>query len=69
MITSFFQVAIEGFSRLSGKDHTLVKLSIPAIAIMAGTVLIKFACWLWCRLIRNSSVQGIFYLSLLKTIY
>ncbi|KAF1972237.1 hypothetical protein BU23DRAFT_164487 [Bimuria novae-zelandiae CBS 107.79] len=59
MITSFFQVAIEAFSRLTGKDHTVVELSVPAIAIMSSTVLVKGGCWLWCRLIRNSSVQAL----------
>jgi cation diffusion facilitator family transporter len=59
MITSFFQVAIEGFSRLTGSDQTVVQLTIPAVAIMASTVVIKALCWLWCRLIRNSSVQAL----------
>ncbi|KAJ4338728.1 hypothetical protein N0V95_007971 [Ascochyta clinopodiicola] len=59
MITSFFQVGIEGISRLSGPDHTVVQLTIPAVAIMACTVVIKGLCWLWCRLIRNSSVQAL----------
>jgi cation diffusion facilitator family transporter len=59
MITSFFQVGIEGISRLSGPDHTVVQLTIPAVAIMASTVVIKGLCWLWCRLIRNSSVQAL----------
>jgi hypothetical protein len=59
MITSFFQVAIEGFSRLTGPDRSIVQLTIPAIAIMSATVVIKGLCWLWCRLIRNSSVQAL----------
>lgn len=59
MMTSFFQVGIEGISRLSGDDHTVVQLTIPAVAIMACTVVIKGLCWLWCRLIRNSSVQAL----------
>ncbi|KAF2823790.1 cation diffusion facilitator 10 [Ophiobolus disseminans] len=59
MITSFFQVGIEGVSRLSGPDHTVVQLTIPAVAIMASTVVIKGLCWLYCRLIRNSSVQAL----------
>jgi cation diffusion facilitator family transporter len=59
MITSFFQVLIEAFSRLTGDDHTVVELSVPAIAIMASTVVVKGGCWLWCRLIRNSSVQAL----------
>ncbi|EON65949.1 hypothetical protein W97_05191 [Coniosporium apollinis CBS 100218] len=60
MITSFFQVALEGINRLrSSGDHTLVQLTIPATAIMASTVVIKFLCWLWCRFIKNSSVQAL----------
>jgi cation diffusion facilitator family transporter len=59
MITSFTQVGIEGISRLSGPDHTVVQLTIPAVAILASTVVIKGLCWLWCRLIRNSSVQAL----------
>lgn len=59
MITSFFQVGIEGVSRLSGSDHTVVQLSMSAVAIMASTVVIKGLCWFWCRLIRNSSVQAL----------
>lgn len=59
MVTSFFQVALEGFQRLTGPDHAIVQLTVPAIAIMGATVVIKFACWLWCRLIPNSSVQAL----------
>ncbi|KAL9603400.1 MAG: hypothetical protein Q9179_002205 [Wetmoreana sp. 5 TL-2023] len=59
MITSFFQVALECFNRLTSGDHAIVQLGIPSIIIMASTVLIKFGCWLWCRLIKNSSVQAL----------
>lgn len=59
MITSFFQVSIEGLKHMLADDETIVQLTIPAIAIMASTVLIKFACWLYCRLINNSSVQAL----------
>ena len=59
MVTSFFQVALEGFQRLTGPDHAIVQLTVPAIAIMAATVVIKFGCWLWCRFIPNSSVQAL----------
>ena len=60
MITSFFQVALECLQRLSTSgDHTIVELTIPAIAIMASTVLIKSFCFIWCRLIKNSSVQAL----------
>ena len=59
MITSFFQVFLECFNRLTGPDHTIVQLSPSAIIIMASTVVIKLACWFWCRLIKNSSVQAL----------
>jgi len=59
MITSFVQVALEGIQKLYGPDHTIVKLTLPAIIIMAATVVIKFLCWLYCRLIPNSSVQAL----------
>ena len=59
MITAFFQVALECFNRLTGGDKSIVQLSTSAIVIMASTVLIKFGCWLWCRLIKNSSVQAL----------
>lgn len=59
MITAFVQVGLEGFYKLSGDDHSIVRLTAPAIAIMAATVAIKGLCWLWCRLIKNSSVQAL----------
>ena len=59
MMTSFVQVGLEGFSKLNGPDHSIVQLTIPAIAIMAATVVIKGLCWLWCRFIKNSSVQAL----------
>ncbi|THY31634.1 hypothetical protein D6D01_02836 [Aureobasidium pullulans] len=59
MVTSFVQVAIEGLNHLTSKDHTIVQLSYAATAIMSATVVIKFGCWLWCRLIPNSSVQAL----------
>jgi hypothetical protein len=57
MITSFFQVAIEGITRMAGDDHRIIALTISAIAIMVATVVVKGICWIWCRLIPNSSVQ------------
>ncbi|KAL2048874.1 hypothetical protein ABVK25_010826 [Lepraria finkii] len=59
MITSFFQVFLECFNRLTGPDHSIVQLGLPAIVIMASTVFIKLSCWFWCRLIKNSSVQAL----------
>ncbi|KAL8784518.1 MAG: hypothetical protein Q9213_003922 [Squamulea squamosa] len=60
MITSFFQVALQCLQRLTNStDHSIVQLGLPSIIIMASTVFIKFGCWLWCRLIKNSSVQAL----------
>ncbi|PYI10317.1 hypothetical protein BO78DRAFT_306363 [Aspergillus sclerotiicarbonarius CBS 121057] len=59
MVTSFIQVAITSFTRLLSPDHSVVDLSIPSIAVMASTVIVKLACWFWCRLIKNSSVQAL----------
>ncbi|KAF9893026.1 hypothetical protein FE257_012437 [Aspergillus nanangensis] len=59
MMTSFVQVAITSISRLMSPDHTIVYLSVPSIAVMASTVVIKLLCWFWCRLIKNSSVQAL----------
>jgi len=59
MITAFFQVFLECIQRLMGPDHSVVSLGIPAITIMAATVLIKLGCWFWCRLVQNSSVQAL----------
>jgi cation diffusion facilitator family transporter len=59
MITSFVQVGLESIQRLASPDHKLVELGIPALAIMVGTVVIKGLCWLWCRLVKNSSVQAL----------
>ena len=59
MVTSFFQVALQCFSRLTSEDHSIINLGLPAIDIMSSTVLIKTLCWLWCRVIKNSSVQAL----------
>lgn len=59
MATSFFQVGLSSARRLASDDHTVVRLTIPSIAIMGGTVLIKGLCWVWCRLIPNSSAQAL----------
>lgn len=59
MITSFFQVFLECINRLTSGDHSIVRLGLPAIIIMASTVLLKAGCWFWCRLINNSSVQAL----------
>ncbi|TQV95771.1 hypothetical protein V2A60_000946 [Cordyceps javanica] len=59
MVTSFCQVALQCIERLMGKEHELIELGVPAIAIMATTVVIKGACWVWCRMVKNSSVRAL----------
>lgn len=59
IVVSFCQVALECFNSLTSGDHSIVQLGLPSIIIMASTVLIKFGCWLWCRVIKNSSVQAL----------
>ncbi|KAK6354263.1 hypothetical protein TWF730_008676 [Orbilia blumenaviensis] len=59
MIVSFIQVAVEAVQRLAGPDHTIIQLSNSAIVIMSVTVGIKGACYLWCRLVKSSSVQAL----------
>jgi len=59
MITAFCQVALQCIQRLTSGDRSVVELTLPSIIIMALTVIIKFACWLWCRLVNNSSVQAL----------
>lgn len=59
IVVSFCQVGLECVNRLTSGDHSIVQLGLPSIIIMASTVLIKFGCWLWCRMIKNSSVQAL----------
>ncbi|KAK6334807.1 hypothetical protein TWF718_010252 [Orbilia javanica] len=59
MIVSFIQVAVEAVQRLAGPDHDIIQLSNSAITIMSVTVGIKGACYLWCRLVKSSSVQAL----------
>ncbi|KAI9890044.1 MAG: hypothetical protein M1814_004560 [Vezdaea aestivalis] len=59
MILAFFQVSMESFRTLTSGDHSIVELTTAAVIIMASTVVVKGACWFWCRLIKNSSVQAL----------
>ncbi|KAL6919992.1 hypothetical protein ACHAPO_001136 [Fusarium lateritium] len=59
MITSFCQVGLECIQRLMSPEHPILELGVPAIAIMVSTIVIKGACWVWCRLVKNSSVQAL----------
>ncbi|KAM0437620.1 hypothetical protein ACHAPT_001984 [Fusarium lateritium] len=59
MITCFFQVGLECIQRLMDPAHHILELGVPAIAIMVSTIVIKGACWVWCRVVRNSSVRAL----------
>ncbi|KAM5356130.1 hypothetical protein ACJ41O_002776 [Fusarium nematophilum] len=59
MITSFCQVGLECIQRLMDPEHPILELGLPAIIIMASTILIKGACWIWCRVVKNSSVRAL----------
>ncbi|KAM0343323.1 hypothetical protein ACHAPU_008644 [Fusarium lateritium] len=59
MITSFVQVGLQCIQRLMDPDQPILELGIPAIAIMVSTIVIKGACWVWCRVVKNSSVRAL----------
>ncbi|KAJ1331385.1 ferrous-iron efflux pump FieF [Microdochium nivale] len=59
MVTAFAQVGLQSIQKLLGPDREVIALDMPSLCIMIGTVLIKGACWLWCRLVKNSSVQAL----------
>lgn len=59
MITSFVQVSLQAIQHLFSGDHEVIQLTVAAIVIMLSTVVIKGLCWMWCRLVRNSSVRAL----------
>ncbi|KAM0788851.1 hypothetical protein ACM66B_002936 [Microbotryomycetes sp. NB124-2] len=60
MVSSFVQVAIESLQRLFARDAA-GPATIPPIGlgVMVATIVIKLVMWLWCRSIRNSSVEAL----------
>lgn len=59
MVTCFCQVGLQCIQRLADPAHEILELGVPAIVIMVSTIIIKGACWVWCRLVRNSSVRAL----------
>lgn len=59
MVTSFVQVGLQCIQRLVSPEHEILQLGLPAITIMVVTIIIKGACWVWCRLVKNSSVRAL----------
>lgn len=60
MVTSFVQVGLECVQRLARPEHEILQLGLPAIIIMVSTIVIKGGCWVWCRLVKNSSVRALY---------
>ncbi|KAG5985716.1 hypothetical protein E4U54_005864 [Claviceps lovelessii] len=59
MVTSFVQVGLECIQRLASPQHEILQLGLPAIIIMLSTIMVKGGCWIWCRLVKNSSVRAL----------
>ncbi|KAF3924642.1 hypothetical protein AA313_de0203637 [Arthrobotrys entomopaga] len=59
MIVSFIQVAVQAVQRFFSDDHPIIQLSNSAIIIMTLTVVIKGACYFWCRMVKSSNVQAL----------
>ncbi|KAG5950489.1 hypothetical protein E4U53_004960 [Claviceps sorghi] len=59
MVTSFVQVGLECIQRLASPEHEILQLGLPAIIIMLSTIVVKGGCWIWCRLVKNSSVRAL----------
>ncbi|KAH0605132.1 uncharacterized protein H6S33_005114 [Morchella sextelata] len=60
MIVSFLQVGLTSLQHLiTPATHAIVRLTPSAITIMLSTIVIKTLCFLWCRSVRNSSVQAL----------
>lgn len=60
MIASFLQVAIESVQRLVAWDGLVVaELPPVALIVMGVTIAVKLVMWLWCRTIKNSSVEAL----------
>jgi hypothetical protein len=48
MVTAFVQVALECLGRLNSNEQEIIKLGLPALAIMSSTLL-NALYWLWCK--------------------
>ncbi|KAG0051857.1 hypothetical protein BGZ83_003258 [Gryganskiella cystojenkinii] len=56
MVTSFMQVMLQSFERLvEGSEEPPVDLGVIILSLLALNIAIKFALWLWCRTMKDSS--------------
>ncbi|KAI1311550.1 hypothetical protein EDD11_003432 [Mortierella claussenii] len=56
MVTSFLQVMLQAFERLvEGSEEPPVDLGLIILTLLALNILVKFALWVWCRTMKDSS--------------
>lgn len=56
MVTSFMQVMLQAFERLiAGSEEPPVELGLIILVLLALNIAVKFALWLWCRTMKDSS--------------
>ncbi|SGY78700.1 BQ5605_C008g04917 [Microbotryum silenes-dioicae] len=60
MIAAFIQVFIESIQRVFEKSST-APVTIPLIGgiVMALTIAVKLVVWVWCRAVKNTSVEAL----------
>ena len=59
MIASFLQVFIESCHRLLDPKLEMAHIPPTGIAVMVLTIVVKLVVWVWCRTIKNSSVEAL----------
>lgn len=59
MIASFLQVFIESARRLIEPNLEIAVIPLIGKLVMGSTILVKLVVWVWCRSIKNSSVEAL----------
>ncbi|ORY66963.1 hypothetical protein BCR35DRAFT_282805 [Leucosporidium creatinivorum] len=59
MISSFLQVAIESLQRIFSKELEPAEIPLVGLIVMGSTIAIKLVMWVWCRTIKNTSVEAL----------
>lgn len=59
VIASFLQVFIESVHRLLDRNLVAAELPPVVILVMIGTIVVKVSVWVWCRTIKNTSVEAL----------
>ncbi|KAK9768662.1 hypothetical protein K7432_000497 [Basidiobolus ranarum] len=55
--TSLFQVIIESIKNLLSPEDSNISMSLTTAMFLAVVVVVKFVLWIWCRNIKNMTVQ------------